>query len=100
MPGKKSILSKYLSKIGRRGGKSRWASLAPEERSAIARKGAEAANKVKAAKRQESRVSKTSTEAEAAADPKKQPAKKAAKAGKASAKARAAKKRKTGESKP
>ena len=81
MPGKKSILSKYLSKIGRRGGKSRWASLAPEERSAIARKGAEAANKVKAAKRQESRVSKTSTaEAEAAADPKKQPAKKAAKA--------------------
>ena len=48
---KKSAVSKYLAKIGRRGGKARLETMTPEERAAIARKGAEAANKVKAAKK-------------------------------------------------
>jgi len=42
MAKKKTPVSEYLSKIGRRGGKARLTTLTPEERSEIARKAGKA----------------------------------------------------------
>jgi hypothetical protein len=39
----KSLISKYLAKIGRRGGKARLKTMTPEERRAIATKASKAA---------------------------------------------------------
>lgn len=49
---KKSDLSKYLAKLGRKGGKARLKTMTAEERSAIARKGG-AAKAAKAQKKKE-----------------------------------------------
>ena len=49
---KKSAISEYLAKIGRRGGKARLQSMTQEERAAIARKAGEASGRARAAKKQ------------------------------------------------
>lgn len=58
---KKSAISEYLAKIGRRGGKARLQSMTPEERAAIARKAGEASGRVRAAKKQKQGVTKKQT---------------------------------------
>ena len=58
---KKSAISEYLAKIGRRGGKARLQSMSPEERAAIARKAGEASGKARAAKKQKQGAPKKQT---------------------------------------
>jgi len=55
---KKSAISEYLAKIGRRGGKARLQSMTQEERAAIARKAGEASGRARAAKKQKQGVPK------------------------------------------
>jgi len=50
---KKSSLSKYLSELGRKGGKARLETMTPEERRAVATKASKAAAKARTRKAKE-----------------------------------------------
>jgi hypothetical protein len=52
----KSLISKYLAEIGRRGGKARLKTMTPEERRAIASKASKAAAKARTRAAKERRL--------------------------------------------
>ena len=60
VPMDKSLLSKYLSELGRRGGKARMNTMTAEQRRAIAMKASKAAAKARKRKAEERKAEKDS----------------------------------------